>query len=90
MAGSWQRPMYLILNMAVGSTGGTPAADCTSMKMEVDWVRVYAPVNVTEKVNVSSITLTQNNVTLNVGDEPIDVYYTVNPSTAWDNNVVMN
>ena len=87
---SWQRPMYLILNMAVGSTGGTPAADCTSMKMEVDWVRVYAPVNVTEKVNVSSITLTQNNMTLNVGDDPIDVYYTVNPSTAWDNNVVMS
>lgn len=84
---SWQRPMYLILNMAVGSTGGYPADDCTSMKMEVDWVRVYAPANVTNKVEVQSITLTQNNVTFNVGDDPIDVYYTVNPSTAWDNNV---
>ena len=87
---SWQRPMYLILNMAVGSVGGTPADDCTSMKMEVDWVRVYAPADVTAKVAVQSITLTQNNVTLNVGDDPIDVYYTVNPSTAWDNNVVMS
>ena len=87
---SWQRPMYLILNMAVGSTGGYPADDCTSMKMEVDWVRVYAPANVAEKVNVSSITLSQNEVTFNIGDDPIDVYYTVNPSTAWDNNVVMS
>lgn len=84
---SWQRPMYLILNMAVGSTGGYPANDCTSMKMEVDWVRVYAPVGVTAKEEVQSISLTQNNVSLNVGDDPIDVYYTVNPSTAWDNNV---
>lgn len=84
---SWHRPMYIILNMAVGSTGGYPADDCTSMKMEVDWVRVYAPVGVTEKEEVQSISLTQNNVSFNVGDDPIDVYYTVNPSTAWDNNV---
>lgn len=84
---SWQRPQYIILNMAVGSTGGYPAEDCTSMKMEVDWVRVYAPVGVTEKEEVQSITLSQNNLSFNMGDDPIDVYYTVNPSTAWDNNV---
>ena len=84
---SWHRPMYIILNMAVGSTGGYPADDCTSMKMEVDWVRVYAPVSVTQKVDVQSISLSQNNVSFNVGDDPIDVYYSVNPSTAWDNNV---
>nr|DAG11304.1 MAG TPA: hypothetical protein [Caudoviricetes sp.] len=84
---SWHRPMYIILNMAVGSTGGYPTDDCTSMKMEVDWVRVYAPVGVTEKEEVQSISLTQNNVSFNVGDDPIDVYYSVNPSTAWDNNV---
>lgn len=84
---SWQRPQYIILNMAVGSTGGYPTEDCTSMKMEVDWVRVYAPVGVTEKEEVQSISLTQNNLSFNMGDDPIDVYYTVNPSTAWDNNV---
>lgn len=84
---SWHRPMYIILNMAVGSTGGYPTDDCTSMKMGVDWVRVYAPVGVTEKEEVQSISLTQNNVSFNVGDDPIDVYYSVNPSTAWDNNV---
>ena len=84
---SWHRPMYIILNMAVGSTGGYPADDCTSIKMEVDWVRVYAPVGVTTKEEVQSISLTQNNLSFNIGDDPIDVYYTVNPSTAWDNNV---
>lgn len=84
---SWHRPMYIILNMAVGSTGGYPTDDCTSMKMEVDWVRVYAPVGITSKEEVQSISLTQNNLSLNMGDDPIDVYYTVNPSTAWDNNV---
>ena len=84
---SWHRPMYIILNMAVGSTGGYPADDCTSIKMEVDWVRVYAPVGVTTKEEVQSISLTQNNLSFNVGDDPIDVYYSVNPSTAWDNNV---
>lgn len=84
---SWHRPMYIILNMAVGSTGGYPADDCTSMKMEVDWVRVYAPVGVTEKTEVQSITLSQTDVSFNMGDDPIDVYYSVNPSTAWDNNV---
>ena len=84
---SWHRPMYIILNMAVGSTGGYPTDDCTSMKMEVDWVRVYAPKSVTEKTEVQSISLSQNNLSFNMGDDPIDVYYTVNPSTAWDNNV---
>lgn len=84
---SWHRPMYIILNMAVGSTGGYPADDCTSMKMEVDWVRVYAPVGVTTKEEVQSISLTQNNLSFNMGDDPIDVYYTVNPPSAWDNNV---
>lgn len=84
---SWQRPQYIILNMAVGSTGGYPTDDCNSMKMEVDWVRVYAPVGVTEKTEVQSITLSQTDVSFNMGDDPIDVYYTVNPSTAWDNNV---
>lgn len=84
---SWHRPMYIILNTAVGSVGGYPADDCTSIKMEVDWVRVYAPVGVTEKEEVQSISLTQNDLSFNVGDDPIDVYYSVNPSTAWDNNV---
>ena len=84
---SWHRPHYLILNMAVGSTGGTPADDCTSMKMYVDWVRVYAPTNVTEKIDVTGINLDTTDLKFNIGDNPQDVYYTVTPNTAWDNNV---
>ena len=83
----WNRPHYLILNMAVGSTGGTPADNCTSMKMYVDWVRVYAPASVTEKIDVTGINLDTTGLNFNIGDNPIDVYYTVSPSTAWDNNV---
>ncbi len=83
----WNRPHYLILNMAVGSTGGTPADNCTSMKMYVDWVRVYAPTSVTEKIDVTGINLDTNSLSFNIGDDPQDVYYTVTPSTAWDNNV---
>lgn len=37
-------PFYMILNLAVGKSGGTPAASTTEMKMYVDWVRVYAPL----------------------------------------------
>lgn len=60
---SWHRPMYIILNTAVGSTGGYPADDCTSIKMEVDWVRVYAPVGVTATINVTVAESTNINST---------------------------
>lgn len=40
-------PFFMIINMAVGSSGGTPASTLNEMKMYVDWVRVYAPLNVT-------------------------------------------
>lgn len=35
---------YIILNLAVGASGGTPADTTNEMKMYVDWVRVYAPL----------------------------------------------
>lgn len=35
---------YLIFNLAVGGSGGTPSVETTNMKMYVDWVRVYAPL----------------------------------------------
>jgi beta-glucanase (GH16 family) len=37
-------PQYIILNLAVGAAGGTPADSTNEMKMYVDWVRVYAPL----------------------------------------------
>lgn len=41
---AYRLPMYIILNLAVGLAGGTPSPDTTEMKMYVDWVRVYAPL----------------------------------------------
>lgn len=34
-------PFYLILNQAIGSTGGDPAHTTFPIRFEVDWVRVY-------------------------------------------------
>ena len=42
---AYQLPFYMILNLAVGASGGTPASSTSEMKMYVDWVRVYAPLN---------------------------------------------
>lgn len=41
---AYHLPFYMLLNLAVGSAGGTPSASTTEMKMYVDWVRVYAPL----------------------------------------------
>ena len=41
---AYHLPMYMILNLAVGAAGGTPAESATEMKMYVDWVKVYTPL----------------------------------------------
>lgn len=41
---AYHLPFYMILNLAIGASGGTPADSTTEMKMYVDWVRVYAPL----------------------------------------------
>jgi beta-glucanase (GH16 family) len=41
---AYRLPQYITINLAVGASGGTPPTDCNEMKMYVDWVRVYAPV----------------------------------------------
>ena len=35
-------PFYIILNLAVGASGGTPSESTNEMKMYIDWVRVWA------------------------------------------------
>lgn len=42
---AYLKPFYIILNHAVGASGGTPASTTNEMKMMVDWVRVYAPLS---------------------------------------------
>lgn len=42
---SFRNPHFMILNLAVGSSGGTSITSTDEMKMYVDWVRVYAPLD---------------------------------------------
>jgi beta-glucanase (GH16 family) len=37
----FHKPVYLILNQAIGSTGGDPSQTKFPVRFEVDWVRVY-------------------------------------------------
>lgn len=37
--------MKIILNLAVGASGGTPSSSTSQMKMYVDWVRIYEPLS---------------------------------------------
>ncbi len=41
---AYHLPFYMILNLAVGASGGTPSESTNEMKMYVDWVRIYAPL----------------------------------------------
>ena len=38
---AFRKPQYILLNQAIGSTGGDPAKTEFPVRMEVDWVRVY-------------------------------------------------
>ncbi len=37
----FHKPMYIILNQAIGATGGDPSRTKFPVRFEVDWVRVY-------------------------------------------------
>lgn len=41
---AYHLPFYMILNLAIGGAGGQPLDTTEEMKMYVDWVRVYAPL----------------------------------------------
>lgn len=41
---AYQLPFYMILNLAVGASGGTPSEQTNEMKMYVDWVKVWSPL----------------------------------------------
>jgi beta-glucanase (GH16 family) len=40
----FRKPAYLILNQAIGSTGGDPTHTKFPLRFEIDWVRVYQHV----------------------------------------------
>ena len=39
---AYKLPQYIIINLAVGASGGVPPADCNEMVMLVDWVRYHS------------------------------------------------
>lgn len=38
---AFRKPHYILLNQAIGSTGGDPSKTEFPVRLEVDWVRVY-------------------------------------------------
>ena len=65
---SFKQPHCILLDHAMGASGGTPLASLTECYFYVDWVRVYAPAY----ENISSITLSESNITLSeIGDTRI-------------------
>ena len=57
---SFKQPHCILLDHAIGGSGGTPSDSLTECYFYVDWVRVYAPLY----ENISSITLSESNITL--------------------------
>ena len=37
----FHKPMYIILNQAIGAIGGDPSRTKFPIRFEIDWVRVY-------------------------------------------------
>ncbi len=50
-------PQCIILDLDVGGAGGTIPNDVNEMNMYVDWVRVYAPLGVSEEIPDTAINI---------------------------------
>lgn len=86
-----QNGFYMILNQAVGASGGTPSDDTTEMDMLVDWVRVYAPSSYTnDQIEATSISI-DSTLSLSVGDDVAmgvtwNPVYTFDRTTRWSSS----
>lgn len=76
----YNKPHYLILNLALGSVAGAIDDDVNDIKMYVDWVRVYAPESVTQKLDITGITLSKSSMTMNINDPSQYVDYESTPT----------
>lgn len=85
----YNKPHYLILNLCIGSIAGAPDEDVDEIKMHIDWVRVYAPESVTEKIDITDITLSRESVTMNLGDPAQYVEYLSAPDGAVNSLVTL-
>lgn len=78
-----QNGFYMILNQAIGASGGTPAESTNEMNMYVDWVRVYAPSAYTsEQIYASSISI-PSTLSLSVNDD-VTMAVTWTPTDTFD------
>ena len=80
-----RKPMYILLNLAIGRKGGTPSV--SSMEMMADWVRVYLPEGVLQKYPVESLTLSEHSLNLSVGDTGV-IDFEFAPSLCWNKTLV--
>ncbi|WP_194766129.1 carbohydrate-binding protein [Tamlana sp. I1] len=88
-ARGFTKELDIIINMESQSwlAGSTPStADLNNPaknQMKVDWVRVYKPVNSSNTVGVTGISVSPNTLALNVGDQG-NLTATITPSNASD------
>lgn len=80
-----RKPMYILLNLAIGHKGGTPVV--SEMDMIADWVRVYLPEGVLEKYPVTALTLSEQSINLSAGETEI-IDFTFAPSLCWNKTIV--
>ena len=81
------KPMYLLLNLAMGNVNGSGTAIVNEMNMYADWVRVYLPEGVLKKYPVESLSLSEQSISLSVGDTRI-IDFEFSPSLCWNKTLV--
>lgn len=82
-----RKPMYMLLNLAIGSVNGSGTASVNEMSMYADWVRVYLPKGVLKKYPVTSLTLSEQSISLSVGETDI-IDFEFAPSLCWNKTIV--
>ena len=88
---AFKMPMYPLISLQIGQSGGTPDADATEMNVYVDWVRCYAPVGTTVSGDIESIQITGLTTEISTGVKQVaNVTYTPvaskNKTVAWSSS----
>lgn len=88
---AFKMPMYPIISLQVGQSGGIPDDNVTEMNVYVDWVRCYAPVGTTIYGDVESMTIKNITTSLSTGITQVaDIEYSPtisnNKTVSWSSN----
>ena len=81
------KPMYILLNLAIGSVNNSGSPNASNKEMIADWVRVYLPEGVLEKYPVKSVSLSQQSLELTEGDTSI-IDFAFTPSLCWNKTLI--